>query len=86
MRTQLVGVEVPPPPSVPSTPFSPRVTTYLFIIVDVIISLHSNGRWIMTFHKDLLSRALDADVFKQKGFLNDRETSSPSLISDSKVL
>lgn len=31
--------------------FSPYVSTCLFIIVDMIISLHSRGHWIMTFHE-----------------------------------
>lgn len=35
----------------------------------MIISLHSNGHWIMTFHKDLLNRVLGVEVPKKKGIL-----------------
>lgn len=33
----------------------------------MIISLHSNGHWIMTFHEDLLNRVLGTEVCKKKG-------------------
>ncbi len=35
----------------------------------MIISLHSNGHWIMTFHEDLLNRVLGTEVSKKKGIL-----------------
>lgn len=44
----------------------------------MIISLHSNGHWIMTFHEDLLNRVLGTEVFKKKGILlEEGETISP---------
>lgn len=46
---------------------TPCVSTYLFIIVDMSFSLHSNGHWIMTFHMDLLNRILGNEVFKKEG-------------------
>ena len=35
----------------------------------MIISLHSNGHWIMTVHEDLLNRVLGTEVSKKKGIL-----------------
>lgn len=62
----------------PFCSFNPCVSTYLFIIVDMIISLHSNGHWIMTFHEDLLNRVLGTEVSKNKGILKRRGKTSSS--------
>lgn len=62
-------------------PFNPCVSTYLFIIVDMIISLHSNGHWIMTFHEDLLNRVLGTEE-EERDTLRRGENKFPSLIPD----
>lgn len=73
---------------VPSTTFilsfSSCVSTYLFIIVDMIFSLHSDGHWIMTFHEDLLNRVLGTEVSKKNGILVEvgKADSPLSLIPD----
>lgn len=73
--------------SFPFCSFNPCVSTYLFIIVDMIISLHSNGHWIMTFHKDLLNRVLGTEVVRTKGYLRGGGGNKfPSLIPDWKLL
>lgn len=48
----------------------------------MIISLHSNGHWIMTFHKDLLNRVLDTDITKRKDSSEEEGNAFLSLISD----